>query len=119
MDVALIRLHSPGRLTARPAELAECEPCWRRASAPGAALNVLPSCGHSFLAWTKVTGVPQTSVDVMLAVALSDAIYSARVLSASLSLAVSPALDTCSAPAQDYMLQVFCHMAGSQQALVL
>ena len=63
--------------------------------------------------------MPQTSVDVMLAVALSDAIYSARVLSASLLLTVTPELDACCAPAQEYRLQVFCHMAGSQQALVL
>ena len=56
----------------------------------------------------------QTSVEVTLAVALSDAIYSARVLSASLLLAVTPELDSCCAPVQEYGLQVGCHMAGSQ-----
>lgn len=61
----------------------------------------------------------QTSVEVTLAVALSDAVYSACVLSASLLLAVTPELDTCCAPVQEYGLQVGCHMAGSQQALIL
>ena len=51
--------------------------------------------------------------------ALSDAIYSARVLSASLLLSVTPEMDTCCALAQERGLQVVCHMAGSQQALVL
>ena len=39
VDAALMEPYSPGRLIARPAKVAKCMPCWRRASAPGAALK--------------------------------------------------------------------------------
>ena len=101
--------------------MAKCKPFWRRASPPGAALISDINAADTVMSPASIEprGVPQMSVEVTLAVALSDAIYSAHVLSASLLLAVTPELHTCCAPVQDYGLQVVCHMAGSQQAFLL
>ncbi|KAK9832480.1 hypothetical protein WJX81_000147 [Elliptochloris bilobata] len=63
--------------------------------------------------------VSQATVEVSLAVALSDTVFSARMLATTLVLTAARELDMCCAPAQEQRLQVVCHMAGSQEALAL